>query len=215
MKGISEIIAAIMIVTITIGLTSTAYIWGVPLIEKRQQATVTERVFEQFSPTNANSLPKIIEDVANNKGSRSLTINADGIWVFDENEDSLSFTFISKSSNIAGGTQNPISLTPSAQCTPSPSPAIGVQGYDSSSVVCVNATNKAGSFEIKYKIWFRELDDNPSGTNPTGYKIDLIKDPSGLTTTTGKTITISYVASTSQVVGSKTLITKQIKILLV
>ncbi|MBI2545265.1 MAG: hypothetical protein HYW22_01540 [Candidatus Aenigmarchaeota archaeon] len=214
MKGISEIIAAVMIVTITIGLTSTAYIWGAPLIQKRQDATVTERVLEQFSPTNANSLGKVIENVANNKGTESFTTNADGIWVFDENEDSITFTFTSKSSNIAS-TQNSISLTPGVSCTPTPSPVIGIQGVDSSSVVCVNATNQADFFRITYKLWFRELDDNPSGINPIGYKINLVKDPSGLVTTTGKTLTISYVDSTSQSVGSKTLITKQIKILLI
>ncbi|MBI2005348.1 MAG: hypothetical protein HYS80_01140 [Candidatus Aenigmarchaeota archaeon] len=216
-KGISTVISAALIVIIALGLTSTAYIWGVPLIQKRQEASVTERVYSQFSQTNQNSLPKIIEDVANNRGVRTFTIATEGVWVLNPDEDSIEFDFTSKTANIAANTPTPISLTSGVQCTGaspqySPSPSTGTLGQDSSSVVCASAT-QGDVFTIKYKLWFRELDDNPF--SPTqGFKIDLVQD-AGLATSTGKTVKITFGDSTQQVVSGKTLITKKIKILLI
>lgn len=214
MKGISTVISAALIVAIALSLTSSAYIWGKPLIEKRQEATITERVYNQFSQTNQNSLPKIIEDVANNRGTKTFTVGADGLWVLDDVQNSLEFTFTSKTSNVATNTQNPISLTPGVQCTPSPSPSKGTLGQDSSSVVCVTATTIAEVFEIKYKVWFRELSDNPF--SPTQrFEIDLEKD-AGLAASSGKTVKITFgesIQSTPQL--GQTLITKKIKILLI
>lgn len=226
-KGISTVISAALVIAIALGLTSTAYIWGVPLIEKRQEASITEKVYSQFSQSNQNSLPKMIEDVANNRGVRTFTIGADGIWILNEDEDSIEFTFTSKTSNIAVGTENPVSLTRGVQCTGSPSsvppqpqnspsPLIGTIGQDSSSVVCVIANRLADAdlFEIKYKIWFRELNDNPF--SPTrGFKIDLMQDPTGLDTSSSKTVKTSFDNSIEEVIGGKTLITKKIKILLI
>lgn len=218
MKGVSTIIAAVLVVTIAIGLTSTAYIWGAPLIQKRQEASVSEKVFSQFSQSNLNSLPKMIEDVANNRGVRSFTVGADGLWIFNPAEDSIEFSFPSKTSNIAADTQSPVSLTTGVQCTGasppnSPSPATGALGQDSSSVVCARAISSQGFFNITYKVWFRELDDNPFSPKQ-GFKIDLEQD-AGQLTSTGRTVTITFSDSTQQVVDGKTLITKKIKILLI
>lgn len=217
-KGISTVISAALIVAIALGLTSTAYIWGTPLIQKRQEASITEKVFSQFSQTNQNSLPKMIESIANDRGVRTFTANADGGWNLNENEDSIEFSFSSKTANVATDI-GAISLTSGVQCTGttppnSPSPAVGTLGQDSSSVVCVTAKTQADYFVITYKIWFRELNDNPF--SPTqGFKIDLIKDPTGLISSTGKTMKITFDSSAQEVVGGKTLITKKIKILLI
>ncbi|MBI1978488.1 MAG: hypothetical protein HYS62_00310 [Candidatus Aenigmarchaeota archaeon] len=212
-KGVSDIIAAVMIVAIAFGLTSTAYLWGVPLIQKRQEASLTEKIYGQFLQTNQNSLPKIIEDVANNRGVRSFTVSTDGTWELNEAEDWIEFTFTSKTSNIASGTVNPISLTPGVQCTPSPSPPTGTLGQDSSSVVCASAANLGNVFEIKYRVWFRELHDNPFSPKQT-FDIDLEKD-AGLTSSSGRTVRMTFSESTQQAIGQQTLITKKIKILLI
>ncbi len=215
-KAVSTIVSAELIIAIAMGLTSTAYFWGAPLIQKRQEASSTERVYGQFTQTNLNSLPKLIEDAANNRVSRTFTISTDGIWKLNPAEDSIEFSFTSKTSNIATGTQNPISITSGVQCTgqsDSPSPSVGVLGSDSASVVCTKAVSGDGFFTITYKVWFRELDDNP--TSPTqGFKIDLQQD-AGLLTSTGKTVKITFSGSTQEIINGKTLITKEIKILLI
>lgn len=219
-KAISTVVSAALIIAIALGLTSTAYIWGKPLIEKRQEATTTERVFNQLNQNNANSLPKLIEDVANNRGTRSFTIGADGIWKLNEGDDSVEFTFVSKTSNIAANTEDPISLTSGVQCVMVDSEVIaspheGTLGQDSSSVVCVKAVSQEDFFTITYTILFRELYDNPLSDTANGFKIDLEKDPAGLVTSTGKTVKISFIDSEQLSIGSKTLITKKIKILLI
>lgn len=397
-KSISTIVSAVLIVAIALSLTSSAYIWGIPLIGKRQEASVTEKVYNQFSQNNANSLPKIIEDVANNRGVRSFTINEDGIWKLNEEEDSIEFTFVTKTSNIAANTEFPISLTSGVQCgksrtiptTPQTiaiplnnkfnlislpvtppdtaiatiiadiadkinvisywdpvkgwllydvttaqfvtdsfslepgkgyifrmkevsgavqtadlvitgipykfqpitlvatkwymigapyadvklsdvlgtcnlgnielstidpstvanipiivdsdtvlssgkgywirstndcilkeleisavSPPNGTLGQDSSSAVCAQANTQEDFFSITYKIFFRELYDNPFSDTASGFKIDLIKDPTGLKTSTGKTVKILFAESTQEIINSKTLIIKKIKILLI
>ena len=219
-KGISTVVSAVLIVVIVLGLSGTAYIWGTPLIQKRQEASVTENVFTLFSQTNQNSLPKMIEDVANNKGVKTFKINTDGIWKLNQNEDSIEFTFTSKTSNIAAGTAFPISLTSGVQCTGTdpypnyPSPKNGTLGKDSASVVCVKST-QGDVFTITYKIWFRELYDNPFSPSANGFKIDLIQDPAGLATSTGRTVGITFLDSATETTASITLIKKQIKILLV
>lgn len=219
-KGISTVISAALIIAIALGLTSTAYIWGSPLIQKRQEASVTEKVFNQFSQTNQNSLPKIIEDVANNRGVRSFTVGVDGIWILNENDNSIEFGFTSKTSNIAAGTLNPISLTSGVQCTElappnSPSPPTGTLGHDSSSVVCVTAVQQDDIFTIKYKIWFREIYDNPLSPTASGFKIDLVQDSMGLATSTGNVVKITFDGNIQEIKDGKTLITKKIKILLI
>lgn len=213
-KGVSTVVAAALIVAITLGLTSTAYIWGTPLIQKRQEASATERVYSQFSQTNQNSLPKIIEDVANNGGVKTFTLNVDGIWTLNIIENSLEFSFPSKTSNVAPDTSSPISLTPGVQCTGSsppnsPSPLTGTLGQDSSSVVCVSAASQGDFFNIKYKIWFREIADNPFSPAQR-FKIQLEQD-AGLATSSSRTVKITFGESTQ----SETLITKKIKILLI
>ncbi|MBI2546967.1 MAG: hypothetical protein HYW23_00790 [Candidatus Aenigmarchaeota archaeon] len=219
-KGISTVVAAALIVVIALGLTSTAYIWGAPLIQKRQEASTTENVFNLFSQTNQNSLPEIIEDVASNRGVKTFGVNGNGVWKLNVAENSIEYLFSSKTSNVAADTVNPVSLTPGVQCTgtspylESPSPSTGTLGQDSSSVVCVKATTQGDTFAIRYKIWFREVDDNPF--SPTqGYQIILEKDPTGLVTSTGSIVKITYDDTAQQTIGGKTLITKKIKILLI
>ena len=218
-KGISTVVSAALIVAIALGLTSTAYIWGTPLIQKRQEASTTEKIYSQFSQSNQNSLGKMIEDVANNRGIRSFTIGTGGAWALNPTENSIEFTFTSRTSNIATNTQSPVSLTPGVQCAGtsppnSPSPSTGILGQDSSSVVCVTATAQADLFTIKYKIWFRELNDNPF--SPTQrFAIQLEQDPTGLTTSSGNAVKITFDDSTQQIINGQKLITKKIKILLI
>ena len=122
--------------------------------------------------------------------------------------------FNSKTANIAANTPLPISLTPGVQCAPFPSPSSGTLGQDSSSVVCASATNLGDVFEIKYKIWFRELHDNPFSPTQT-FDIELDKG-TGLTQSTSRSIQISFGDSTqSSPQPGQTLITKKVKILII
>ena len=223
-KAQVDIVSAILIVLIALGLTATAYTWGLPLIQKRQDTAVLERISSYFDQNNVNSLPSRIEFIANNGGEQSFTIDANGVWlvnpcskdelaacnpspaVASSESNSLQFTFFSKASNVAIQTGF-VSLTPGASCPPS----AGILGKDKSSVVCVKAEPAQDGFEITYKVWFRELTDTAS---PRGFKIDLIKHEGSAYSSTGKLIRISRQTTNQVVIGSKTLIIPEIKILL-
>jgi hypothetical protein len=217
-KAQADIVSAVIIVVIALGLTSAGYLWGMPLIKKKQDAAIIERAFSYFNPNNVNSLPKTIEYIANVGGEKDFQIDLDGIWRLNETEtidgtsfSSLQFTFVSKASNVAPNTSYPISLTSGVQCINGTSPKNGTMGLDSPSVVCTQAFLKGDVIEINYKIWFRDLYENPFSSSSTGVKIILVQDPSGLSTSTGKTVKVSFMESKTE--GN--LITKKIKILLI
>ncbi len=214
-KSQVDIISAILIVLIALSLTGTAYVWGYPLIQKRQASATADRVYSYFNQENSNSLPTVIEYVANNKGEKTISLDVSGLWQLNETENSIQFIFSSKVSNFALGTSYPISLTPSASCTPSPSPVNGTVGLDKPSVVCVRADRGGDMVTISYKIWFRELYTDPFSPTTKGFKVELVKDTAGLLTSTSKTVKIIFSDTSQQQTDGKTLIITKIKILLI
>lgn len=212
MRGQTDIISAIIIVVIAMGLIGTVYTWGIPLIEKQQSRAIVERLYSYFDRSNANSLPRIIEDVANNGGERIFSSTIDGLWVLNEYDtigeerNSIQFTVATKISNIATDI-GWISLTPGASCPPT----IGVVGTDEASVVCTRADSSGVGYNITYRLWFRELDE-AGGTR--GYKINIVRQPGGPLISTGKSIRISRGRIQTVTEGGKTLIITEVKILL-
>jgi hypothetical protein len=203
-KAQSDIISALIIITIAIGLVSSAYMWGLPLIQKRQDAALSERVSNYFDQKNENSLPSEIEYVANNGGEQTFNLDVDGLWLLSPSENSISFTFFSRATNI--GKDDWISLTTGATCPPS----IGVIGIDKPSVVCARSGNLADGFNITYKVWFRRLNES-SGIR--FYEINLTQDLRGPLTSTGKNVRISRAGVSNIPLGGQTLINTEIKIL--
>lgn len=213
MKAQTEIISSIIIVIIALGLMSAAYFWGYPLIQKRQDTAVADRVYSYFDQGNTNSLPNVIENVANNGGEKTFYVETNGIWILNPTENYIQFTYLSKVSKFATNTGYPISLTQGAQCTPNPTN--GTLGVDKVSVVCVQASTIADQLNITYRVWFRELYENPYSSTTKGYKIKLVKDDAGLLGSTEKSVKIIFSDTKQEIVGGKTLITKEIKILLI
>jgi hypothetical protein len=202
-KAQVDIVSAIIIIIIAIGLVSSAYLWGLPLIQKRQDAALVERVSNYFSQKNENSLPNKIERIANTGGEDTFTLDVNGLWVLDPSENSISFTFFSRVSNI--GSAAWVSLTTAASCPPS----VGTLGIDKPSVVCARADTLADGYNITYKIWFRQLDESGGAR---GYKIKLVQHPTSPLTSTGKSVRI-FRGDISTVPGVQTLIITEIKIL--
>lgn len=186
-KAVAEIISVVMIVAISIGLISAAYLYGLPLLQKSQDRSMLERTISFFDYYNHNSLPRKIEFVANTGSTEVLTLDTQGIWEvypFNDNSpfnNSIVFSFFSRVTNI--NVSEPISLTSGASCPPT----TGAVGKDSFSVVCLKGDSVFNGFNITYFVHFRNL------TSPTGevYSIQLVS-PTGIKqTSTGKTIRIS------------------------
>jgi hypothetical protein len=202
-KAQADIVTAVIIIAIAIGLMSTAYMWGVPLIQKRQHEALAARVRGYFDQNKASSLPNRIEFIASaGRGEETFNIEADGGWVLNPAEDWIQFTFWSKASDISVGED--VSLTPGAPCPPPGSlPNPGYRGEDKASIVCANATKVADGFDIRYRIYFRQLNER-DGTR--SYKIDLVESEPLRSST--KSLRISFIRTTQR----DNLITTEIKI---
>jgi len=209
-KSQVDIVSAVIIVIISLTLFSVAYLWGWPLIQKRQDSALVERAFKYFDPNNPNSLEKRIQYVANFGGEQTFFIDLDGVWILNEYDrespenNSITFTFSSKVSQIAPNF-GWIPFSPNIQ-------EIGKIGLDEPSVIFGRADSKGGRYNITFKVWFREL-ENIDGSK--GYKINLVKDPSGKLASTSKYLKISRGNIITQQSDEKTLTITEIKILLV
>lgn len=184
MKGQSDIVSVIMIVVISLGLVSSALMWGLPLIEKRQDTVILERTDKAFDLNAANSLPRLIETVAREGGQAVFTLDTKGKWYLDgettgENTNSIRFTFVSSSYKV----DQDIGWIPLSTGNPS---STGTLGVDEPSVIFSRTDKAQEKFNITYKVWFREL-WNAAGTK--GYKIVLFAE--GTDTSTGNSIRIS------------------------
>ena len=180
MKAVSQILSAIIIVTISLTLFLVGYNWLKPILEKRQDMIKVERVKAVFDPLNPSSLPAKIEYLAKFGGEDQLTLEVNGLWILDESTDSIEFVFYSKVSSIAPD-KGWISLT-GGNCE---EPEEGTVGVDSPSVVCAKADRFAGGYNITYKVYFRKLRDEVTNTI---YQIDLEKHTASKVMSTGKTI---------------------------
>jgi len=215
-KAQSDIISAVIILIIALGLMSAAYFWGLPIIQKRQDTSLVDRSYSYFNQGNTNSLPNVIEAIANSGGDKTFFVDVKGIWILNEEKNYIEFTHTSKVSRFAvsreGVTPYSISLTPGAQCTPQPTN--GTLGLDKASVVCVQASTIGNQINITYRVWFRDLYENPYSDTGKGYKIVLKQHDSGVSSSTEKSIRIFFSDTNQTKVGKKTLITKEIKILI-
>jgi hypothetical protein len=196
-------ITAVLIIVIAIGITTAGLSWGIPLIEKQQDKSKSERIAKAFDQDNSNSLPSMVESIANaRKGEDTFSLDADGLWTMDEvaDPDWIQFEFFSKvSTDIAP--DGWISLTPGTGATCPPTN--GILGLDRASVVCGNAERVHDGYTIKYRVYFRGLDEMDTGRV---YKIDL--NQTGLASSTTKSIRISF----GEEIETEDLITTEIKI---
>jgi hypothetical protein len=164
MKGQTDIISVVIIFIISLGLVSTAYMWGVPLIQKKQDTAVVDRMDKSFDKNNANSLEKKIEYVANNGGSDTFVADTNGILEIDSTENSIQFSFTSKASKIGTGV-GWVAIS-SGNINPK-----GTLGLDDSFIVWGRSDiTSGGMYNTTYKVQFRELWDS---SNTNGFKISL------------------------------------------
>jgi hypothetical protein len=177
-KAQADIISAVIIVLIALSLTSAALLWGLPLIQKRQDSAMVARV----SNLLYQELPSKITHIANVGGYDSLTINTNGVWILDEGKNTLTFNFFSKASDKATGL-----WIGGNECQPNGfNGQSGTLGVDDPCVVCVYAAQLGTGYNITYQIGCREL-WNPDKTK--GYKIEFKK--AGAEVSSSKTIRIS------------------------
>lgn len=223
-KGQQDIISAVIIIIIAISLVATAYTWGIPLIQKRQDSALVGRTFSYFDQNNLNSVTSEILSVAQNGGDQTFTSNVNGAWILypctdtdnsgnalagcsstnNPENDSLVFAIFSTVSNYAYDV-GWITMSSSDSCPP----PIGITGQNPY-VVCVRADTYGSGYNITYKAQFRELDSGATD----GFKILLQPQIPSIITSTGNTVRFSRGNVYSTTVNGKTLNIIEVKVLL-
>lgn len=177
MKGQTQAVTAVMITGIVMGGIGTAYLWGVPMLEKRQveqDVTTTEE--------DVLNLRDEIESVSQrgSGASSSVTIDADTITVNNEDEyiqitnqlDQSAEQGFTWSLLDGEGYQNLSWTTGTA----------AIEGEDTPGVVAFQSVAGEGSSEITYRVEFRNMCSESTGELS---KVDL--ETEGQTRATGST----------------------------
>jgi hypothetical protein len=182
MKGQTQAVTAVMITGIVMGGIGTAYLWGVPMLEKRQveqDVTTTEE--------DVLNLRDEIESVSQrgSGASSSVTIDADTITVDNEDEYIQITNQLDQSADqgftwslLDGEGYQNLSWTTGATA---------IEGEDTPGVVAFQSIAGEGSSEITYRVEFRNMCSESTGDVS---KVDLEAD--GQTRGTGSvTITLT------------------------
>jgi len=177
MKGQTQAVTAVMITGIVMGGIGTAYLWGVPMLEKRQveqEVTTTEE--------DVLNLREEIESVSQrgSGASSSVSIDADTITVNNEDEyvqitnqlDQSAEQGFTWSLLDGQGYQN-LSWTTGVAA---------IEGEDTPGVVAFRSVAGEDSSEITYRVEFRNMCSESSGEVS---KVDIESD--GQTRASGST----------------------------
>lgn len=177
-KGQVDIVSAVIIILIALSLTSSALMWGLPLIQKRQDTAMVTRAHNFFT----RELLSKIKSVASIGGTEKASLDIKGIWKINTTKNAISFMFFSKVSDKATGMWVGEGCDPDKGFT-------GEEGKlgEEPCIVCALATEAAGGYEITYEIGCRTLNT----TEGKKYKIEFVRPAGGLESSTGKDLILS------------------------
>ena len=185
MKGM-EAISVVIIVGIIVSLVGTAYLWGVPIIQKR--STITE-----FGTAHAlvSMIDNKITGIANTKaGTETIDSSGKAIKVVPHNADdpdnnSIIIEFMVDQPMVTLGT--PVYLD--VESFEDVGTQSGTYGISKPGIITLTEEVAGGKFRMRIKIHYRELDTKESPYR--GYKI-LLETEDGEIKTGNRGIIISY-----------------------
>jgi len=174
-KGQQQLVSVVIIILIALGTIALVLPWTLLMIQKKKDMKTLDDVYNFFL-----KLDETIRYVEKHQGEESLILKTPGKFTVypnsssSENNNSIIFEFKSKVSNVAQGYWIPLN-TPNTNET-------ATLGIDPPSVIFANATRAGNEIDVRYKLWYRELEDKDGH----GYKILLnTSDNSIKSTTTG------------------------------
>ncbi len=194
-------VTLIVLMTIMLSLVSAAYVWGLPLIQKREDILEMNNITNFFNLLNSK-----IDWVAKYGGTEVIRIKDKGIFTFysydSENGNSIVFNSVSRGSTLIIGKWIPINTENSGD--------IGILGNDEIGIIEMRSDPHDKGYEFSLRLRYRELH-----SGDRGYKIELM-NPKKIIKTTDGHIIISLENEKIENIkrdGKKiTLITKIIKI---
>ncbi|MFB6213597.1 MAG: hypothetical protein ABEJ07_03490 [Candidatus Nanohaloarchaea archaeon] len=180
MKGQTQALTAVLITAVTIGTVATAYVWGTPLLEKRQSKAQLDSLENDI----LNLRDEIVSVSRGGQGTTSeIQLQMDGRLEVFPGKDYIEVNTQAQAPPYPAGTWTLIKGKNRQNLTIGTG-SYGVLGSDLPGVVAVRAASGPGSSSITYRIEFRNLyADTPSGARLR--KIDLTSV--GRKTATGDT----------------------------
>jgi len=168
MKGQTQAVTAVMITGIMIGTISAVYVWGTPLLEKRESQAQLEQV-----ESDVLGLKNEIEAVSNSGSGSGSEIDlrlSSGEVTVNEDENYIEIVTFTRNSMYPEGSWRLIEGN-NLQGLSFASGDYGIRGQESPGVVAVNA-DSGGSDRIIYRVEFRNLLDDRFNT-PRVEMVDL------------------------------------------
>lgn len=165
MKGQQEIVSAVLISGILIGVVGSVYFWGVPLIQKNQDIS-TLKSAEDFM----RSLNDKIKFVANNGGRDRLRLDVPGIIEFfpaGGSDARIELTVDTKGTIYAAEAEIPLSRNECSRTS-------GTFGVHDSSVLCVRS-KKLGEndYTTIYTLRYIQLNVLQSGAPARSFLLNM------------------------------------------
>ena len=213
MKGQTEVLSAVLLSGILIGVVGSVYFWGIPLIQKNKDNALLES-----SETFMTTLDEKIKFVANNGGRDKVVINVPSIVRFDGQSLELSLetegTIYAVDAPIQLGRTSSSNLkwcTPNTQPACDPPSPYGSWGIDDPVLFTVKSTEiSQNSYTTYYTLDYIELRNDNTLRD---YKIELTG--SGTSGGFEKTIVIENQGDSTTVRNGRTLISSVVKISIV
>lgn len=153
----AQIVSAVLIIGITILVISSAYFWGIPLIEKSQTSSKINK---------AQTLMLVIDDSMNDViqhgGKKSILLNLEGKLEVSEELNSIRYFVDSKGANIATTDWVPLNdenmfgisgIGGSEEGSP------GIIGSNKDGVLIAKAIKSGNDYINEFRLAYRELEN--------------------------------------------------------
>ncbi|MFB6099774.1 MAG: hypothetical protein ABEK16_00740 [Candidatus Nanohalobium sp.] len=153
MKGQTQAVTAVMITGVIIGGIASAYVWGVPLVEKRQAQAELDSV-ESSVLELQSSIVSVARSGQGSSGEVKLSLENGKVQV-NSTGNYIDVTVFSSSAPYAAGTWSML-RGQSRQGLSIGAGSYGIQGENSPGVVAVRKVSSASS-AVTYRVEFRNL----------------------------------------------------------
>lgn len=166
--GQSQVLTAVLLGGIILAAITSAFLWGMPLLEKNQDANAVRGTVEDFKTLSSG-----IEDVIKEGGSRTVTLRmGKGALRIDTDDDMITYQSSTKGAYVS--TENWVPLNENdlnGVPDTSFSSGYGIRGVDQFGVLVGKTTIAGEDFLTRYRLAYRPLKD--PNTQQT-YQIDLV-----------------------------------------
>lgn len=168
MKGQTQALTAILITTVTIAAISAAYVWGTPLLEKRESKSELNNIEEDVMNLHSS----IISTSKSGSGTTNkveLSLG-DGELTVNESQDYIEIEVASIDPPYPAGTWTLIKGSNLQNLSIVNAGKYGIKGRDLPGVVAVKALSSTQNAIIRYRVDFRNMrTDSPASVE----RIDL------------------------------------------